>query len=94
MKTTMINIKTDPKLKEQIQQFSENVGISLSTLTTVMYKKIIRERHIDLTDAHVPNKKTARQLEKAEKDFHMGRNISPVFDNAKDAIAYLRTQMK
>ena len=95
MKTSMITIKTDPKVKKEIQIFSENVGVSLSALTNAMYKKIIRERVIDLSDVYyVPNKKTAREIKQAEKDFRAGKNISPVFDNADDMVAYLRKETK
>ena len=94
MKTSMITIKTDPKVKKEIQKFSENIGISLSALTNAMYKKIIRERQIDLSDAYILNKKTAREIAEAEKDFREGKNISPLFNNAEDAIAYLRAETK
>ena len=91
----MITIKTDPKVKKEIQKFSENVGVSLSALTNAMYKKIIRERVIDLSDVYyVPNKKTAHEIKQAEKDFRAGKNISPVFDNADDMVAYLRKEAK
>ncbi|MEK7622158.1 MAG: hypothetical protein AAB415_03180 [Patescibacteria group bacterium] len=37
----------------------------------------------------IPNSRTARSLRAALKDVKLGRNLSPRFDNAKDAIAYL-----
>lgn len=94
MKTSMITVKTDPKVKKEIQKFSENIGISLSALTNAFYKKVIRERHVDFSDSYVPNEKTGRALLRARQDYREGRNISPTFDNAKDAIAYLRSKMK
>jgi len=35
-----------------------------------------------------------RELAKMSADIKAGRNLSPMFDNAKDAIAYLKSKIK
>jgi antitoxin component of RelBE/YafQ-DinJ toxin-antitoxin module len=40
--------------------------------------------------APMPNAKTIKAIEEARRDYKTGKNISPVFSNAKEAIAYLK----
>ena len=41
MKTTMINIKTDKKVKEDAQKLAEELGFTLSGLITASLKQFI-----------------------------------------------------
>ena len=94
MKTSMITIKVDPKTKMAVQKVAEGLGLSLSALTTAFYKQLAREKRVEFSMGLSPTPYLESILEEAEEDFRTGKNLSPVFDNAKDAIAYLRKQMK
>lgn len=94
MKTSMITIKVDPKTKTAIQEVAEDLGLSLSALTNAFYKQVARERHVEFSVGLSPTPYLEKILEDAEEDFRTGKNLSPVFSNAKDAIAYLRKQCK
>ncbi|MDO8521089.1 MAG: type II toxin-antitoxin system RelB/DinJ family antitoxin [bacterium] len=93
MKTSVITIKVDPKTKNAIQKVAEDLGFSLSALTTALYKQVARERRVEFSAGLLPTPYLEKILEEAEKDMRDGEKLSPVFDNAKDAIAYLRKQM-
>ncbi len=86
---TLLNIKTDAVVKREAKKFAEEIGLPLSTLINASLKQMLRERRVNFSVPLVPNKKTARLIKKADEDFKKGVNISPAFDNAEDAIAYL-----
>lgn len=86
---TLISIKTDAEVKRGIQRIAKELGIPLSTIVNAYFKRLLRDRRVDFTLPLRPNEKTAKLLRQAHEDYKKGRNISPMFDNAEDAIAYL-----
>ncbi|OHA03752.1 MAG: hypothetical protein A3J10_04255 [Candidatus Sungbacteria bacterium RIFCSPLOWO2_02_FULL_54_10] len=86
---TLLNIKTDVAVKREAKKFAEAIGFPLSTLINASLKQMIREQSVNFAVPLRPNRKTARLIKKADEDFKKGIHISPVFDNAEDAIAYL-----
>ncbi len=40
----MVNLKLDKDVKEQLQEFSEEVGLSVTALLNVQIKQILRDR--------------------------------------------------
>lgn len=86
---TLISIKTDIEVKRGIQRIAEELGIPLSTIVNAYFKRLLRERRVDFVLPLQPNKKTAKLLRQAHEDYKKSRNISPAFENADDAIAYL-----
>lgn len=89
MITTML-IKLDKGLKEKAQQTAGELGLPLSTVINNYLKTFIAEKQVVFSGPLIPNAKTIKAIEEARRDYEAGRNISPGFDNAKDAIAYLR----
>ena len=92
MNTAVINIKTEPKTKAEAQKVAAELGIRLSVVINGLLKRFIREKTVtfDRPD-EIPNKRTAAILKKARENRERGLG-SPIFDNAKDAIAYLEKQ--
>lgn len=86
---TLISIKTDVTVKRGVQKIAKEFGIPLSTIVNAYFKGLLRDRRIDFALPLRPNKKTAALLRQAHEDYRNGKNISPVFENAEDAIAYL-----
>lgn len=86
---TLINIRTDREVKTRAQQVAKQIGIPLSTIINAYLKQFSREQRVDFALPLRPNKKTAALLRQADEDYKKGRNISPVFERAEDAIAYL-----
>jgi antitoxin component of RelBE/YafQ-DinJ toxin-antitoxin module len=89
--TTQVIFKIDKNLKEKAMKKAQNEGIAFATvlkLATQAYVKGYLD--VDLVSQPRLNAKTRKELEKISKDIKEGKNLSPAFDNAGDAIAYLK----
>lgn len=86
---TLISIKTDAAVKRGVQKMAAEFGIPLSTLVNAHFKQLLRDRRVAFALPLRPNKKTAALIRRAREDYRNGKNVSPLFDNAEDAIAYL-----
>ncbi len=94
MKTTMINIKTDKKVKEDAQKLAKELGFTLSALVTASLKQFIRTRSVSFSASYQMTPYLESILEEVEKDIKAGKNLSPRFSTAKEANAYLDKLMK
>ena len=86
---TMLNIKTDSKLKKEAQKVAKEMGLSMSVLVNQSLRKLVETRSITFQAPLIPNTKTAKILDKALKDIKAGKNLSPVFNSAQEMIDYL-----
>jgi addiction module RelB/DinJ family antitoxin len=91
MATTMLNIKTDVKLKKAAQAQAARLGLPLSAILNNYLRTFITERSVVFEETLVPNKKTAKILDQATRDIKRGNSaaFSPAFSNAADAVAWL-----
>lgn len=86
---TVLNIKTDSKLKKEAQKTAKEAGIPLSLVVNSALRKFVSERSITVRAPLVPNAKTAKILDKALKDIKQGKNLSPLFQTAAEMDRYL-----
>jgi addiction module RelB/DinJ family antitoxin len=91
---TVINIKADKETKEQAFKIAGEMGLPLSTIVNAFLKQFIREKSVTFEVPLIPNAKTARILRQAEKDIKAGKNLSPSFHTAEDAVKWLRSKNK
>ena len=89
MKTAVINIKTDADIKSSAQKIAANMGLNLSTVLNGYLRQFIREEKVAFEPVYKMSAQLEKSLAKAEADYKAGRNISPTFYNAEDAISYL-----
>jgi len=87
-KTTVINIKTDLKLKNDAQVLAERLGISLSDLVKASVRRTLAERTLIFADYERPTEYMLKALKRVERERKIGQ-VSPTFDNATDAITWL-----
>ncbi len=87
MKTTT-SLKIDKDIKDKASKLAASLGLSLSTVINHSLKKFIADKKVIFEELSF-NKNTSRELKRALEDIEKGRNLSPAFDNAKDAIAWL-----
>ena len=92
MKTAVINIKTDIKTKNQAKKVAEELGFSLSSLANAYFRTLIKtkEVHFSVNPEEEPSEYMIQALKEAEED----RKMSPAFDNAKDAITWLKDKKR
>jgi antitoxin component of RelBE/YafQ-DinJ toxin-antitoxin module len=90
--TTQVLFKIDKKLKEKAQKKAKADGLSFSDILQMSTRAYVEGKIIPgmIQPEEKFNAKTRKEIEKALKDIKEGKNLSPAFDNAKDAIAYLR----
>ena len=86
---TVINIKTDLKLKRDAQKLAKEVGIPMSLVINNALRKFVTQRAVFIEAPLIPNIKTAKILDKALKDIKTGKNLSPVFNTAEEMDRYL-----
>ena len=86
---TVISVKVDKEIKAQAQEIAKSVGVPLGTLINAYLRQLVTTRRVEL---YAPEKMTTK-LEKAiaaiEADIVQGKNLSPKFKTAKEAVAWL-----
>lgn len=94
--TTVINFKTDKKIKTQAQKIAEGMGLNLSNVLNIYLRDFVvqKELHIHFhRDESRPSKMLLDAIKESEENIKNG-DISPAFSNAKDAIAWLNSKNK
>lgn len=68
MEKTLLNIKTDRKLKRDAQKAARELGLPLGTIVNAYLRELIREKRVVFSVPPVPNARTRRFLEKISRD--------------------------
>jgi len=89
MANAIINFKTDPAVKRQVQVFAAELGVPVSVILNAQIKQMLRDRKIVLTTELEPTPYLEKILHQVEKDLKTGKNISPKFNNVEDMFAHL-----
>ncbi len=89
MNNAIINIRTKPKTKKMAQDKAERLGLSLSSVMNGLLQNFIatKDFHVSL-EPEEPSAWLKQQLKESAEDEKTGW-VSPSFDNADDAIAWL-----
>lgn len=88
MNTAVINIKTDSQLKEEAQKIAKELGFSLSSLMNAYLRQLVKGKTVYFSLNEEPTPYMLNSLKESEADIKAGR-VSPNFDKAEDAIAWL-----
>jgi addiction module RelB/DinJ family antitoxin len=87
---TILNIKTDKKLKEEAKRVSSELGVPLGTVVNALLKQFVRDKEIILSaNEYRPTPYLERILEEAKKEYEAGQ--ARVFKNGEDFIKHLGT---
>lgn len=89
----VINLKTDPKLKEKAMKVADKLGVSLSAVLNNELRRFATEERVEFELPEVPNVKTAKLLEESRKQIEAGDYYGS-FDTAEDMIASLHEQLE
>lgn len=89
--TSQVIFKIDQKLKTRAMRKAKSEGMPFASILKLATQAYVDgSLDVELVAQEIPNKKTRAVLARAHEDFKKGKNISPVFTNAHDAIAYLK----
>ncbi|OGH10453.1 MAG: hypothetical protein A2857_00055 [Candidatus Levybacteria bacterium RIFCSPHIGHO2_01_FULL_36_15] len=91
MQKTVLNVKVNPQTKEKAKEVAENMGFSLSALINAFLTQLIKTKSVQFHVDEVPTEFVKKILKQAQKNRKQGK-ASPVFDNADDAVQYLKQQ--
>ncbi len=94
MKTTMINIKTDKKVKEEAQKLAEELGFTLSSFVTASLKQFIRTRSVHFSADYPMTPLLEKLIEEVEQDVKEKSNLSLIFSTGKEMDDYLFPKKK
>ncbi len=85
---TILNIKTDKKLKANAQKVASELGVPLSTVMNAFLKQFVRDKEITFTaNQYRPTPYLARILDEAKKEYEAG-NVKK-FDTTDDFLEAL-----
>ncbi len=90
----IINVKTDPKTKKEVQEFAHSLGLTVSGLINAQLRQMLRDRRVVLTDELEPTPYLEKIIRQVEKDLKTGRNISGPFKTADEMFAHLNKPSK
>lgn len=88
--TNKMIFNVDSKIKERAMKQAQQDGVPFSTVLKLA-TKAYAEGKLRLSISGVPsfNEATRKEIEQALEDIKKGKNLSPTFTNARDAVAYL-----
>lgn len=88
---TILNIKTDKKLKADAQKVAGELGVPLSTVMNAFLKQFVRDKEITLSaNQYRPTPYLESILEQAKVEYEAGDFVGP-FKTGGDFIAHLKT---
>ena len=87
---TVLNVKTDRKLKMEAQKVAKEAGVPLSLVVNNALKNFISQREVVVRAPLVPNAKTAKILDKAIEDIKAGKNIEGPFYSVEEFMKGLK----
>lgn len=88
----IINLKTDPKLKKQVTEVADRLGVSISAVLNNELRRFAAEQSVVFEVPEVPNAKTAKQLAASKKQVEAGDYHR--FTDNKQAIEFLADELK
>jgi len=86
---TVINIRTDAKIKSEAQEVVRKLGLNLSAVINAYLRQLIRTKTVFFSLSEEPTDYLLQALEESKKDIEKGF-VSPSFDNAKEALKWLK----
>ncbi|NCS98940.1 type II toxin-antitoxin system RelB/DinJ family antitoxin [Candidatus Parcubacteria bacterium] len=89
---TILNVKTDKKLKEEARRVASEIGVPLSTVVNSFLKQFVRDQEVTFSAKEYKMTPYLESLiEETEQDYKKGKLEGP-FDNADDFIKNLNKQ--
>ena len=79
MKTAVLNIKIDPKVKKEAQKVADELGFSLSAIINASLKNLARTKTVSFSVLE-PSARLKRAIRSARKDRALGKTSGPFSD--------------
>ncbi len=91
MEKTVLNIKTDKKVKEEAQKVARELGLPLGTIINAYLRELVREKKVVFSVPPVPNQRLQKLLRKIrdEKKERKEKDKSLDYEEALDYLEKL-----
>jgi addiction module RelB/DinJ family antitoxin len=90
--TTLINFKTEESVKSEAQELASRMGLNLSDVLNIFLRKFIKDKEIHIS-IEEPSAFLIKEIKEANEEIKKG-NVSPAFNNASDAVKWLRSKKR
>ena len=77
MDTTILNIKTDKRLKSAAQETARELGVPLSTAVNTFLRQFVRDRELIISASFKPSPYLERIIEEVEDERRAGKTKGP-----------------
>ena len=67
-KTTMVHMRMNKTLRDDVKNLADSMGVSLSLVGEILFKKFLEEKKLEIHEAYIPKKETEAILSEAEKN--------------------------
>jgi len=91
MSKTLVSIKLDANIKKEAQKAAEDLGLSLSAVVNATLREFVRSKELHVSADWRPTAYLTRVMERAERNYEEGKEVSPRFHDVEDAIKWLKT---
>jgi addiction module RelB/DinJ family antitoxin len=87
---TTLHVTIDKRTKDAAAKLANDMGLDLSTVVKASLKTFVQTQtfHVEHSPRMTPYLESI--IENAQTDANSKKNISPAFDNAKDAMTWLK----
>ena len=89
--SSVIQIRTDPKLKAEAMAVAEELGLSLSSLVKGFLSHLTKTKQISFAVSEKPSTYLAQVVKEAEAEYSRGKTTH--FDSSKSAIDFLKSEL-
>jgi addiction module RelB/DinJ family antitoxin len=86
---TVLNVKTDAKLKQEAQKLAKELGLPLSAVVTRLLRDFVRDGEIAFSSAPRMTPALEELIGRFEADRAKGIGVSRTFDSPEESTAYL-----
>ena len=89
---TQVIFKIDKKLKERAMKKAQEEGVPFTSVLKFATKAYADgDLHVGLVGSESFNEKTRKELAQSLEEMRSGKDMSPGFSSAKEAIKYLKS---
>ncbi len=88
MEKTVLNIKTDKKIKKEAQKVARELGLPLGTIVNAYLRELVHEKRVLFSVPPAPNQRLRKLLKEIKNDINKRKeNAKPL--NYEEAVRYL-----
>lgn len=73
MAQTVINFKTDSKLKAEAKKVLDGMGLNFSIAINNYLRTLIAERKVEFTEPEIPNARLRKAIKEADEEYKSGK---------------------